>query len=322
MPELKRSPLLVIGREVTDDMIHPENMKLLKKYIRDMQMRGLSERTIYSYTCDIKAWFRYIYQEQFNQSVKELTEDDIEEMIFMCKEHGNHAERLKRRMSSISAFYKFLKRKKEVTENITENISRPKKGLPVVVQTFLSKEQWGEMKKRLYQTGDLQLIAYVLLSMTTMARVAAISSIQWKQIDFENRTIDDVLEKEGKIVTLFFNEEAKKALLKLKKMREDENIDSEYVFISKYNGKYRNVSTNTMSEWAGKAGALIGIKTFSPHDFRHSGATLLKNAGMPLEEVSVLLNHASVDVTRQFYIKEDKTKIGKNKDKYELQETR
>ena len=47
-------------------------------------------------------------------------------------------------------------------------------------------------------------------------------------------------------------------------------------------------------------------------------ATLLKNAGMPLEEVSVLLNHASTDVTRKFYIKEDNKKLKENKAKYEI----
>lgn len=41
----------------------------------------------------------------------------------------------------------------------------------------------------------------------------------------------------------------------------------------------------------------------------------IKNAGMSLEEVSVLLNHKSTDVTRRFYIKEDKSKLQANKDK-------
>lgn len=49
---------------------------------------------------------------QFNQSVVDLEEDDILEFITFAKEQGNNTERIKRRLSTISAFYKFLKRKK------------------------------------------------------------------------------------------------------------------------------------------------------------------------------------------------------------------
>ena len=51
---------------------------------------------------------------------------------------------------------------------------------------------------------------------------------------------------------------------------------------------------------------MIGVETVHPHDWRHSGASALKNAGMALEDVSALLNHASTDVTKKFYIKEDR----------------
>ena len=316
--ELERSKPLHIGKNVTEDMINPENMKLLKKYDRDMQMRELSGKSIYSYICDLKAWFRYIYEEQYNQCVKDLTEDDIEEMIFMCKEHGNNTERIKRRMASISAFYKFLRRKKEITENPCEFIARPKKGLPVVVQTFLTKEQYEDIKKKLVELGDLQLQTYVLLSISTMARVNAISNIMWEQIDFENRTIDDVLEKEGKIVTLFFSEEVKELLLKLKKTREDEGINVPYVFITKYQGEYKKVETGTLGDWTKKVGEMIGVPSLHPHDYRHSGAQLMNLAGCPIETISSLLNHSGLDVTKNHYLRQDKTKMQKEKDKYSM----
>ena len=63
---------------------------------------------------------------------------------------------------------------------------------------------------------------------------------------------------------------------------------------------------------------MIGEPTLHPHDFRHSGATLLKNAGMSLEDVSSLLNHMGTDVTKKFYIKEDKSKLSAEKDKFEI----
>lgn len=316
--ELERSKQIHIATDVTDDMVNQENIKLLKKYVRDMQMRELSAKSIYSYECDIKAWFRYIYKEQFNQSVKELTEDDIEEMIFYCKEHGNNTERIKRRIASISAFYKYLRRKKEITENPCEFIPRPKKGLPVVVQTFLTQQQYSDLREKLIEYGDLQLQTYVLLSISTMARVNAVSNIMWKQIDFDSRTIDDVLEKEGKIVTLFFSEEVKELLLKLKKEREDNGVECDYVFASRYGGVYKKVEVGTLGDWAKKAGNLIGVDTIHPHDFRHSGSQLLSLQGCPIETISSLLNHSGLDVTKNHYLRQDKTKMQQEKDKYSV----
>ena len=232
---------------------------------------------------------------------------------------GNNANRIKRRMSSISALYIFLKKKRLTRENPVELLDRPTSSKPVVVQTYLTTNQVSLMKEKLKEHGDLQLEVYALLSLSTMGRVNAISNIKWKQIDFEECEIREVLEKGDKVVDLFFNREVKELLIKLKEQRELNGIDTEYVFISKKNGEYRKVVSSTLGQWAKKIGIMIGLEHgLHCHDFRHSGATLLKNAGMPLEEVSTLLNHASTDVTRKFYIKEDNKKLKQSKAKYEI----
>lgn len=311
--ELERSKRVIIQ---ADEAINNDNMRLLQKYKRDMQLRELSEKTIYNYETDLLAWFRYLAKVQFNPSVKEVSEDDIEEFIFHCKEEGNNTERIKRRMSSISAFYKFLRRKREVTENPCEFIPRPKKGLPVVTQTFLTQEQVDNMIKALKECGNLQLYTYAMFSLSTMARVTAVSSIRWEQIDFDERVVEDVLEKEGKMVTLYFSEGVKKLLLKLKKDREANGIVCPFVFITKYDGKYGQVTSSTLNDWAKKCGEMIDVPTLHPHDFRHSGSQLLSLNGCPIEKISELLNHSGLDVTKNHYLRQDKKKIRAEKDKY------
>ena len=314
--EVKRSKKITIGKDVPESQINKENMKLLKKYLRDMEMRELSSKTIYSYERDLISWFKYLLIEQYNPSVLDLDEDDIEEFIYFCKTEGNNTERIRRRIASLSAFYKFLRRKRFIKENPMEFVIRPKKGLPVVVQTFLTKDQYELMKTKLKEHGDLQLYTYAMFSISTMARVNAISNITWNQIDFDNRTVDDVLEKEGKIVTLYFSQEVKEILLKLKEERDKNEIDSEYVFISKYDGKWDKVGTDTLGRWAKKIGEMIDVPTLHPHDFRHSGSQLLALSGMKIETISSLLNHSGLDVTKNHYLKEDKRKMQQEKDKY------
>lgn len=316
--ELERSKRIVFDNKLEEE-INPDNLKLLQKYKIDMELRDLSSVSIYNYERDLIQWMSYMNKEQFNLNVKEATENDIEEFIYYCKQQGNNTERLKRRTSAISAFYKFLRKKKEIIENPCEFISRPKKGLPVVVQTFLTNEQYELMKEKLSKQDNLQLQVYAILSIDTMARVTAISNITWKQIDFHERAIDDVLEKEGKIVTLYFDEDTKELLLKLKQEREEKGIDDNgYLFISKFNNEYKNVTSNTLNDWAKKIGNMIGVPTLHCHDFRHSGSQLLKLRGMKIEDISELLNHSGLDVTRKHYLRQDKAEMRKKKDKFKL----
>lgn len=318
----ERSKRIVMYDQNKLEKINPETLQLLNKYRMDMELRELSERSIYQYMSDLNQWLIYVYDNQANQSVTQLEEDDLTEFFYYCKTQGNNSRRMKRRMSSVSAFYKFLRKKKLISENPMEFIDRPKKDTDIVVQTFLSPEQVTLMREKLqeyvnnngYRAKDLQL--YALFSLSTMARVNAVSNIRLDQIDFEDRVCNDVLEKEGKIVTLYFSQEVKELLLAIKQDRINQNIDDGgYVF---YANNTEPMKPSTLTDWAHKIGKMINVPTLHPHDFRHSGSQLLKLAGCPIEQISELLNHNGLDVTKKFYLRADKKKIQAEKDKYQI----
>ena len=302
-------------RIIMDGQINPQNEKLYNQYKRAMTIKGLSPKTIYNYETDLMAWFRFMHSNQYDLLVVDATEDDLEEFFYHCQTLGNNANRIKRRMSSISAFYIFLKKKKVLRDNPIEMLDRPTNVKPVTVQTYLTMEQVDLMKKKLKENDDLLLETYALFSLSTMARVNAISNIKWNQINFDERKVENVMEKGDKVVDLYFSEEVKELLIKLKNQREEQGVDCEHVFAVSYRGSWQGVRASTLHSWCKKVGELIN-SPLHPHDFRHSGATLLKNMGMALEDVSTLLNHAGTDVTRKHYIKEDKSKLQGIKDKF------
>lgn len=311
----ERSKRICLYNEETAKNINQETLKLFQKYQIDMSIRDLSENTVKQYNADLMQWFIYMHDNQFNLSVLDATEDDISEYYYWRKQQGNNVNRQKRIMSSISAFYKFLRKKRLIKESPVEFIDRPKQGLPIAIQTYLTKDQVQLMREKLEEYGDIQLQAYAFLSLTTMARVHAIASLKWDQVDFDERVCSDVLEKEGKIVELSFSEETKDYLLKLIEYRKENNIDDHgRIFISPYVTDDKPIQDGTLNSWCKKIGDLIGVPSLHPHDFRHSYATLMKNAGIDLESISEMLNHASVDVTKKFYIKVDSSKIRKLKD--------
>lgn len=299
--------------------INPETLKLFQKYQIDMSIRDLSQNSIVQYKADLMQWFIFMYDQQFNLSVLEATEDDLTEYYFWRKQQGNNVNRQKRVMASISAFYKFLRKKRLIKESPVEFIDRPKAGQPITVQTYLTKAQVQLMREKLEEYGDIQLQAYAFMSLTTMARVNAIANLKWDQIDLEERICSNVLEKEGKIVELSFSKETKIYLENLLKYREENGIDDHgWLFISPYVTDDKPIRNSTLNDWCKRIGSMIGVPTLHPHDFRHSYATLLKNEGVSLEDVSTMLNHSGTDVTKKFYIKTDTSKVRKLKDSIEI----
>ena len=87
--------------------INPETLKLFQKYQIDMSIRDLSQNSIVQYKADLMQWFIFMYDQQFNLSVLEATEDDLTEYYFWRKQQGNNVNRQKRVMASISAFFLF-----------------------------------------------------------------------------------------------------------------------------------------------------------------------------------------------------------------------
>lgn len=296
--------------------INPETLKLFQKYQIDMSIRDLSPNTIQQYNADLMQWFIFMYNKQFNLPVIDTSEDDLEEYYFWRKQEGNNVNRQKRVMSSISAFYKFLKKKKIVKVSPTEFIDRPKAGLPITVQTYLTKEEVQLMREKLEENGDIQLQVYAFLSLTTMARVNAIAHLRWDQMNLEERIFEGVLEKEGKVVELSFSQETKEYIEKLIVYRKENNInDYGWVFVTPYVNDEKCINNGTLDKWCKTIGEMIGQPTLHAHDFRHSYATLLKNEGVSLEDVSTMLNHSGTDVTKKYYLKVDNSKVRQIKDK-------
>ena len=297
--------------------INPETLKLFQKYQVDMSIRDLSPNTIYGYITDLQQWFIYMHDNQFNLSVLDCTDDDLNEYFYFRKQEGNNVNRQRRVMSSISAFYKFLRKKKLIKESPTEFLERPKQGQPIVKQTFLTVEQVNELREKLTEYGDAQLQAYIFFGLSTMARVNAMAHLRWEQVDLDERTCTDVLEKEGKIVDLYFSPEVEQLLRKMKQEREEKGIeDYGWVWVTPYITEEECVNNGTLNDWCKKAGEMIGVPTLHNHDLRHSGSNILKELGMEIQDIAELLHHESTETTVKHYLTVNKKKVKDNKDKF------
>ena len=74
--------------------------------------------------------------------------------------------------------------------------------------------------------------------------------------------------------------------------------------LEKYNGKLPLISNVRYNKYIKEACAVAGInKRVTTHWARHTGATLLLNAGVPIEVISKICGHSSIKMTEKIYAK-------------------
>ena len=325
-------------RYVTEEKyrkVSEENKQIIKKYFNFKNM-NLSESTKKSYDNDFKQWLYFIYEQYEKGIIKEENiirllneEDGIEEMVDLLEDFvafctaflGNNERRIQRRLSSISSFFLYLRKKRKIKENPLDFLERPSLRAgekQQIIQNFLTEDEINSIRKGLKNLNNLQLEVYFEISISTMARVNAISNIKINQINFEKGIISEVLEKEGYLVDLFPSDLALSLIKELIKKRKKEKIESQYLFITRYGNKWKKVSKTTIqTSWIKKIGNTID-KNLHSHDLRHSASSILFNKGMPLENVQKLLNHQSPDTTLKYYVRQDVQKLQEQKKDFEI----
>lgn len=304
--------------------INPQNMDLWEKYLNGK--RTLAPTTRDSYTSDINQFFVFILKCYDNKYLFDINTDDmadlLEDYLAMCQSiFENKERRMCRRLSTISSFYLYYKKKRKIKENPVELLERPKiqKGKYEIKRVFLTQSQLDVIRNGFKEHPNTQLELLFELGLYTMGRVTAINSIKLNNINIEERVITNIIEKEGYEVEFMLNARCCKLIQKWIDERTELGIECEYLFITKSKKTWNQVSTGHMkSYWIKHIGDFISEPELSMHDLRHSGSDLRYKAGMSLEDVSKALNHRSTQVTKDFYLTEDTNKLRKAMDEFDI----
>lgn len=162
-----------------------------------------------------------------------------------------------------------------------------------------SANQWrADRKKELLP--DLRAVAFVdhlkplvLLSINTGMRQGEVFNLAWVDIDLKNKvlTVEGDGAKSGQTRHIPLNREALEALSSWK----SQSGDSRLVFPGKNGSRLDNVRKS----WDGLL-KMAKITGFRWHDLRHTFASKLVMAGVPLNTVRELLGHADIKMTLRY----------------------
>ena len=139
------------------------------------------------------------------------------------------------------------------------------------------------------------------LFLDSACRISAIQNLKIEQLRLDEGFFEEVREKEGYIVNVFFFDKCKELLQEWINTRIEKGIDSEWLFITKYGNEYRKMSQGAIRQRVKKMGLILDISDLYPHTLRKTSINLINNLG-GLGLASSYANHVSSTVTSKHYI--------------------
>ena len=132
-----------------------------------------------------------------------------------------------------------------------------------------------------------------LLSLNTGMRQGEVFNLDWRDVDLANKvlTVEGDTSKSGQTRHIPLNKEALAVLTNWRKAGERQG----YVFPGQSGARLDNVKKS----WAGVL-KLAKITAFRWHDLRHTFASKLVMAGVPLNTVRELLGHSDIKMTLRY----------------------
>ena len=303
-------------------MQNNKNWKIYKEYLNSCIARNeaVKNTTYRTYMNSMKLFIEYLKKYEgdrylLNKNTLKSTVSIMEKYIRHCREKlSNNARTINSKITAISSFYIWaVKRDLVEVHPFRDKLDRLK--VTDVEKRrksyYLSSKEIVEIqvKMKLSEKYDLQDRIIFNLIIDTGCRISALHSIKMSNLDLENGIINGIVEKEQKIVEFVIFENTLNLIKEWLKCRKG-NI--EYLFVTKYNGVFKQMSKSTIRDRVRKIGKLVGIDNLYPHTLRKTSINLLAEVG-GIELASEFANHNGVDVTKKHYIKKTTAKDRKSK---------
>lgn len=255
--------------------------------------KEFSKNTILSYKNDLEDFKEYL-----NLIKKDISEIDKKDafnyLIFLSKKRLKPSS-LRRKISAIRSFYKFLIREELIQIDPTQDLVFPKneKKLPQVLNVEEIEKLINAIDNNTLKGKRDRAIIELLYS--SGLRVSEIINLKISDLDFENNYLK-CFGKGSKERIVPFGELAKTYIIDYLAERRKLKIESEFLFINKKGEKLLRQQINNLLIRYSKKAKLK--KRVHPHMLRHSFATHLLERGADLRSVQELLGHVDISTTQ------------------------
>lgn len=291
------------------------NEDIINKYISYLKyQRNYSSKTISSYLEDIKLFSLFLD----NEGTKE---EDVD--VLFIRNYITHLLKekiskrtIKRKISSLKNYYRFLKNQNIISSNPFLLITTPKveKKYPDVLyeEQVIDLLNYLKESDNTFKSRDIAIISLLYYS---GLRAFELVNLNLFDINFSNRTIR-VFGKGRKERIVPFSNECLSSLLDYKNNLRKELLleqDNSAFFL---NNKGKRLTTRgleyILDSIEEKSGIFVNLH---PHLLRHTFATKMLDSGADLRVIQELLGHSSISST-QIYTHVSTKKMSETFEKY------
>jgi len=273
-----------------------EEQRLFLEYIQYIIHRQYSPSTVLQ-RIYLLLKFRTYLVDTHQSTFFELRKEHLHHYIDQKLEQGHKAKSINGYLGSLRAFYGYLLDEEEIAKNpiLTRYFLKEDKRLP----RPMTSEDLAHCLKHL--PDNVYKILFLLMLHCGL-RVSEACKLSKKDINWRQRKLL-VHNGKGKVDRMVYFSEELEILLE-DWIEITQPVD--YLFPYKDHRCIPTVWVNQwMREWTRELG--LGEQNYTPHRLRHTFATEMLNAGMPLHVLKELLGHKSVDQTLMYAQLSDQT---------------
>ncbi len=244
--------------------------------------------------------FLSFYRNAGKQHLEQMTREDFEAFVEHQQDRGLSPSSVRTRLGAVYAFVRFLIEKKVLGYELLER--RIKLKLPDRLPRAIDPQ---DLKQLLSVIDHVRNRALILLLLRTGMRIGELLNTKVNDVDLrQQKILIYQADKTGVGRVVYYSDDANEALLTWLKVRDP---FKEYLFYGRGRQSLSYSSARSMfHKYLQKAGLLYSGYTL--HCLRHTFATDLLNARMPIECLRVLLGHTNLEVTRRYARLTDKTR--------------
>ena len=253
-------------------------------YLARKKMSGLSEETLENYQLILSLFFLIV-----KKPLEQITSNDLRMWLYAYQKSRNVSNRtLDKYRAIITRFFNWALDEGYICSNPARNVEAIR--FEVKPRESLTQVQLEYLRMACKTPRDLAVIETLY---STGCRVSELAGLKKQDIDWRELTVH-LFGKGKKHRFAFLNAKAEVALKKYLDSRHD---DSEYIFVSvktPHKPLHKDGIEKIIRDISKRA--TIG-RNVTPHILRHTTATIALHNGMPIEAISKLLGHESIDTT-------------------------
>lgn len=276
--------------------------KILKDFIYHLEfVEGKKYNTIISLKNDLEQFINY-FDEKKIDDIKKIDYLLLREYYNFLKNANFSVASFNRKLSSIKKFYKYLKEKNIVTENITltlENIKNIK--IDDRKTDYLSKEEIEKIREAINGENFNSIRDKFLFELmySSGITVAELLSLGEQNFILSEREIQFFKNRKKRF--LFFSENCKNAFekyIEIKKEKFKDKNNENILFVNNSNQRMTDRSIRRIiSKYSEKAGL---EKEVSPYTIRHTFCVMMLKYGMPKEYLKYMLEMSNIDILNSY----------------------